>query len=237
MTHEALLIAHGSPADPAPQEAALAGLAARVSHHLPGWTVRSATLAAEGALEAALAGLDQPLIYPFFMAEGWFTRTTLPKRLAAAGRGDLPQLAAFGHDAALPELLERTAMTAARQAGYDPQKTHLVLAAHGSQVSRASATITEQMAQTLRQRAAFAAVSTGYVEEAPLLQDTLVQAQGAAVCLPCFATRAGHVLDDLPEAVEASGFEGLLLDPIGEHPEVAGLIAAALMQARLAIPT
>ena len=53
-TPVALLISHGQPSDPGPAEAALAGLARGVAGHLPGWRVRSATLADEDALRRAV---------------------------------------------------------------------------------------------------------------------------------------------------------------------------------------
>lgn len=226
----ALIVAHGSPADPFPQEAALKSLAVRVAMRLPGWRIAGTTLAAEGALEQALARLDRPLVYPFFMAEGWFTRTTLPRRLAAAGAADLRQLPAFGTDPALPALMARVALDAARTARLDPAQTTLLLAAHGSKVSRASAEITEDMARRLRAATPFARIATGFVEEPPFLADA-ARDLGPALCLPFFALRAGHVAQDVPEALAEAGFEGPLLPAIGEHADAAALIAAALERA------
>ncbi|MDP2086578.1 MAG: cobalamin biosynthesis protein CbiX, partial [Gemmobacter sp.] len=106
----AVIIAHGSPADPVPQQAALQALAVRVAFQLPGWHVQGATLAAPGAVEGALGRAESPpLIYPFFMAQGWFTGRELPRRLAAAGGGHLRQLAPFGVDPDLPALVARVA--------------------------------------------------------------------------------------------------------------------------------
>jgi sirohydrochlorin ferrochelatase len=227
---QALIIAHGSPADPAPQEAALKALAVRVAFWLPGWRVRGATLAAAGALEAALAGMADPLIYPFFMAEGFFTRTTLPKRLAAAGRTGLSQIPAFGQDADLPALMAAVAISAAATAALAPRETTLILAAHGSKVSRASATITEAVALTLRRTTPFARIVTGYIEEDPFLSD-IARIPDPALCLPFFATRAGHVSEDVPRALREAGFKGVLLPAIGEHPQVAELIAGILARA------
>lgn len=229
-TRAALIVAHGSPADPFPQEAALKALAVRVAMRLPGWRVRGTTLAAEGALEQALSRLDRPLIYPFFMAEGWFTRTTLPRRLVAAGAADLHQLPAFGTDPALPALMARVALGAARAQGMDPAQTTLLLAAHGSKVSRASAEITEDMARRLRAATPFARVTAGFVEEPPFLADA-ARDLGPAICLPFFALRAGHVAQDVPEALAEAGFTGPLLPAIGEHADAAALIAAALTRA------
>lgn len=229
-SRRAILVAHGSPADPQPQEGWMMALATRVRLWLPGWQVAGTTLALPGALEAALAALPDAVIYPFFMAEGWFTRKTLPRRLQEAGAGGSVQLPAFGHDPGMADLLGQTA-AAARVAHGLPADATLLLAAHGSQVSRASATITESLAAQLR--AAWpASVVTGYVEEAPFLADAAAAIRGPALCLPFFATRAGHVSDDVPHALRQAGFSGPLLPAIGEHPDAARMIAQALMNGR-----
>ena len=51
------------------------------------------------------------------------------------------------------------------------------------------------------------------------------------ICLPFFALRAGHVENDIPEALADAGFTGPLLPAIGEHPCVPKLIAASLAHA------
>lgn len=228
---QVLIVAHGSPADPGPQEAALMALAVRVAMWLPGWQVRGTTLAAPQALEHALSRMERPLVYPFFMAEGWFTRTTLPKRLAAAGKSVAQQLPAFGHDAGMAQLMANLALAACAERGMKPEQTTLLIAAHGSQVSRASATITEQVAARLRETTGFARIITGYVEEAPFLSDA-ARVEGPAICLPFFALNAGHVMDDVPAALQSAGFEGVLLPHVGWVAPVAQLIAAAVLSHR-----
>lgn len=223
MTHEAILVAHGSPADPFPQEAAMKALAVRVAMWLPGWRIKGATLAQDGALEAAVSQLSTPLIYPFFMAEGWFTRTNLPRRLAAAGGADLVQLLPFGTDPALIDLMASAAAGTAAAHG-------ILLAAHGSKVSKTSSETTYAMAESLRQLG-FAPVKAGFVEEAPFLAD-VARDMPNAICLPFFALRAGHVVQDIPEALETAGFRGQTLPPIGEDAGVAQLIATALLRAK-----
>ena len=225
---DALIVAHGAPADPAPQEEVLQALAAATAPHLPaGWRVRGATLAADGALEAALHGLTDPLIYPFFMAEGFFTGTLLPRRLTEAGATNARQTAPFGVDPALPDLMARVALAATEGR---PEDTKLLVAAHGSKVSRTSADSTHAMVAALRPLTGFNRILAGFVEEAPFLADQ-ARALGAGICLPFFALEAGHVVGDIPEALEEAGFQGPILPPIGQHPEVPALIAAALMRA------
>lgn len=224
--HRALIVAHGSPADPAPQQAAVAALAARVAALLPGWQVLGATLAAPGALEQALHAHPPALIYPLFMAEGWFTRTALPRRLAAAGT-TARQLPAFGTDPALADLVAEAALIGARAAGLSLHQTTLLLAAHGSPTSTASETATRALAATLATRHAFAAVTLGFLEQPPFLTDA-ARNLAPALCLPLFAQRAGHVARDLPAALAEAGFTGPLLPAIGEHPATAALIARAM---------
>lgn len=226
----ALIVAHGFPSDPDPQEAALQALAARVGALLPGWKVLGATLAKPGALETALTAAPDALVYPFFMAKGWFTGRELPRRLAAAGAPDARVLDPFGTDPQLPALIARVAEDGARAVGRAPSDCTLLLAAHGSQVSRTSANSTHAMVAEMQARTGFARVVAGFVEEAPFLADA-AHDLGPAVCLPFFALRAGHVEGDVPEALEAARFDGPLLPEIGAHADVPALIAAALVRA------
>ena len=59
---QALIVAHGNPSDPAPQEAALSRLAAQVAKQLPGWGLRGATL--------AKAGFQGPVLPPLISYPG-----------------------------------------------------------------------------------------------------------------------------------------------------------------------
>ena len=225
---DALIVAHGAPADPAPQESVLQALAAATAPHLPaGWRIRGATLAAEGALDSALDGLTNPLIYPFFMAEGFFTGTLLPRRLKEAGATGATQTAPFGIDPALPALMARVALAAANGTA---AQTNLLIAAHGSKVSRTSADSTHAMVASLGPLTGFNRILAGFVEEAPFLADQ-ARDLGHGICLPFFALEAGHVVGDIPDAMEEAGFQGPILPPIGQHPDVPALIAAALIRA------
>ncbi|GAB4384316.1 CbiX/SirB N-terminal domain-containing protein [Albidovulum sp.] len=228
MTRAALIVAHGQPSDPAPPEREMAALAQATAALMPGWQVRAATLAAPGALGRAAAGLDRPVVFPFFMADGWFIRTALPQRLAAAGIVASAIAPPFG---LLPET-QRLAIAILRgalaAAGWAAEATDLVLAAHGSGRSPYPARAAQAMAAAIARALPFAAVRTGFIEEAPPLAEAARAAGPRALCLPLFVARWGHVLSDLPEALAEAGFAGRLLDPIGVNEAVPGLIAAAV---------
>lgn len=219
----AVIVSHGQPGDPEPQEQAIRDLAAQVAAQDPGCEVLGATLAMPGALAAAAT--PDSLIYPMFMAEGWFTGTELPRRLAKAGAEGARILRPFGTDPALPPLIIATAHAAAAGQGWQPHDTTLLLSAHGSQRSQASFNITSALADLIAPH--FARVVIGFVEQDPFIDDA-ARDLTRAVSLPLFALRAEHVLDDLPAALDQAGFTGPRLDPIGLAPEVPALIADTL---------
>ena len=228
MTRPAIIVAHGQPSDPQPQQDAAEALAAAVAA-LSGRQVLGATLAQPDALETALRDAPDAMVYPMFMAAGWFTGTELPRRLAKAGAQDVTLLRPFGLDPGLPDLCRRSVREAAEAAGWDAQQATLLLIAHGSQRARASAEGTRRMADILSPR--FGRVVTGFIEEAPFLRDATQDLGPRAIALPLFATRAEHVTVDIPDALDAAGFAGTRLAHIGDSPEVPAMIAAALDRA------
>ena len=80
--------------------------------------------------------------------------------------------------------------------------------------------------EAVRAAGRFREVRTGYIDEEPYLEDA-ARLNGPALCLPFFAMRAGHVEVDIPQALSNAGFCGHLLDPIGLHPAIPQIVAAA----------
>jgi sirohydrochlorin ferrochelatase len=220
---EALIVAHGQPSDPGPAEAEIAALAARVELLLPGWRVRGVTLAMPGALDAALAAAaTAPVVYPMFMSDGWFTATELPRRLAGRASRLLPPL---GLDAALADLSAIEIADRAAERDWPISLVTLVIAAHGSGRSGNAARTTSSFAARIGRRLSLAAIRIGYVEQDPSIASAASNAGPRAICLPFFAARGGHTLDDVPEALDKVGFAGVRADPIGAHPQIASLIS------------
>lgn len=215
-----LIVAHGQPSDPGPAEAALARLAAAVD--LPGWRVESATLAAPGALAAALADLGPGGgVFPMFMAGGWFTRVHLPAQLAKAGAVDWRVLEPFGCLEAVQDLAVQVVVeTGARE---------VILAAHGSFKSPVPSAIAGRVAGMLAARGL--RVACGFIDQEPRLAG-LVGFGVGAVCLPFFAAEGGHVTDDIPVAMVEAGFGGRILPALGLDARVPGIIADAVRMGR-----
>jgi sirohydrochlorin ferrochelatase len=221
----ALIVAHGQPSDPAPAEAELARLAAAVVAHLPGWQVTSATLADPDALPRAITGTNG-VVYPMFMSGGWFTATHLPDRLAAAGAADWHILAPFGLDPRVQDL----ALSLAKDATSDDPDAEVLLAAHGSFRSSAPSAVAYAVVKLLLS-AGIARAEAGFIDQSPRIADVARGFGPTAICLPFFAAKGGHVIDDLPTALAEAQFKGRLLAPLGLDPRVPALIAQALLSA------
>lgn len=212
----ALIVAHGQPSDPRPAGAALESLAATVQASMPGWSVGAATLAEEGAMARAVAGRPGGVVFPMFMAGGWFTKVQIPKRLVEAGAVGWTVLEPFGCDPSVHDLC----VALVREAGAD----QAILAAHGSFKSSAPSDIARHVAGRIAAGTG-ADVAAGFIDQEPQLA-TLTGRGG--VCLPFFAAGGGHVSDDIPAALAEAGFAGRILPPVGLDARVPGIVAAAI---------
>jgi len=230
MQRSAIIVSHGQPSDPDPAEADLLIFAQQVSEALPGWHVGAATLAKPGALDAALAAAGPaPRIYPLFMTEGWFTGEHLRKRLSAAPGAVI--LRPLGVSPSLPALAADLLRAELVAAGWQESEVRAFIAAHGSGRSTNSARDTNAFAKALAILLPLAEIRVGFVEEAPYLTDAARDLGERSLCLPFFAAEGGHVVDDIPEALDAVGFAGLRLRPIGTAPAIPDLVAREIADA------
>ncbi|WP_137111022.1 cobalamin biosynthesis protein CbiX [Rhodobacter sp. SY28-1] len=218
MTQTALIVAHGQPSDPRPAGAALEALALCVQALLPDWEVQAATLAEDGAMARGVAGRAGGVVFPMFIAGGWFTKVQIPKKLAEARAVGWTVLEPFGCDPAVHDLC----VALAREAGAD----RVILAAHGSFKSPVPSDIAFHVAGRIAAEAGVAA-EAGFIDQDPQLSSLT---GGAGVCLPFFAAEGGHVSDDIPAALDRSGFTGRILPPVGLDHRVPGIIAAAILR-------
>jgi sirohydrochlorin ferrochelatase len=207
-----LIVAHGQPSDPALAAAELADLATQVAQILPDYQITSATLA---------TGLPahRGLVFPMFMAGGWFTRVALAQKLtAASGVGTV--LEPFGCDPKVHEL----AATIITEAVGDLTGAEVLIAAHGSFKSSAPSDVAYHLARRLMQAGA-ARCEAAFIDQDP----QLAQITGfgpKSVCLPFFAARGSHVAIDIPAAL--SGFAGRILPHLGGDARVPAIIAQAI---------
>lgn len=222
----ALIVSHGQPSDPAPAEEALRELAVRIAEHLPDWRVSSATMADGTRLEDTARTLPAGcLVYPMFMAEGWFVKTKLRKRLDGL---DLRFAKPFGAEPELPHHAAEILRAASRAQGWPLPLTQILIPAHGSARSDLAAQATRSFARALKAHVPGSSIHVGFVEQDPSIEDAARDLTDHAISLPFFAAGGGHVVDDVPEGLDAGGFTGLRLPPIGLDAGVPSLIARSL---------
>lgn len=192
--------------------------------------VTAGVLKGDPPLETALAsaqasGAARIAVYPFFFADGFFVRTRLAERVAAAGLTTpwdlLPPL---GIDPGLPDLMRDHASAAAGRAGFTPAQATLLVVGHGSKFGPASADATRAAASAIAENNAFAAVTTAFLEEPPSIADALRSLAAPVVVSGFFAGEGLHAGEDVPAAIAASGLPALYAGPIGNDPSVSRLI-------------
>lgn len=221
-----ILVAHGQPSDPEPAEDNLAGLGRRVQAHLPELRVLTATLATKGKLEKACQSAGAGvMIYPCFMARGYFTAQVLPKRLEDMEATPLPPL---GTEPELPALVAAYLRAEIRARDWEASETDLLLAAHGSGRGNKAAEAAYDFITRLTPLCPVAGIRAGFVEQDPRVKAQAEQSQAPALCLPFFALEGDHVRSDIRDALSEAKFPGALLPVIADLPGIERVIAQSI---------
>lgn len=201
-------------------------------------SVSAGVLKGAPALEDALAdaqasGAGRIVIYPFFMADGFFVRTRLAERVSAANlqvRWEI--LPPLGIDPGLPGIILNRALAAAADAGFAPATTTLIVAGHGSKLGPASADATRAAAEAIADAAVFGAVTTAFLEEPPSIEEALRAARSPVVVSGFFSGEGMHAVDDVPYALANSRTRAIYAGPIGPDPAISELILRRLSATR-----
>ncbi|MDA5092812.1 cobalamin biosynthesis protein CbiX [Aliiroseovarius sp. KMU-50] len=228
---EALIVSHGQPSDPQPAEDALAEYTAQIQAAIPDHTIASATLAAPDKLEEQLARMeDGGVIYPLFMADGWFVRTALINRISDAALNILVSIMPpYGLAPQLPKVAANAVQTEMQKQGC----SKLLIAAHGSAYGDAPAASARLFMERLQKEMPEATMDLGFLEQEPSIGDKARALGEGTICLPFFAMMGDHVRLDIPAALKMGEFKGPVLPSIS-HLEGADQIAITALSQALA---
>jgi sirohydrochlorin ferrochelatase len=205
----------------------LAGLPAVMAGVLKGEPSLEAALG-----EAAAAGAHTILVYPLFMAEGYFATTVLPDRIRAAGfESSTRILPPLGIDPGVVDLMRADALEASRKAGFAPQASRLLVVGHGSKFGPASAQATRVAADRIARGGIFASVATAFLEEPPFLRAELECVETPTIVAGFFYGDGMHAGDDVPAAIEETGARAVYAGPVGYSTGIPSLIASSLIAA------
>lgn len=239
----AVLASHGDRAGASPNATLRAQTDAvrqRTSAHL----VTSGVLKGDPTIEEAIAvakasGADEILVYPLFMADGYFVKKVLRERVDAetAGRTASRILMPLGLDPALPALLRDEALNSAAREGFAPAVSRLLIVGHGSKLGPASANATRAIASAVRAISTFAAIETAFLEEDPAVEHALAASNLPTIVSGFFFGDGLHAGEDVPEAIAETGARAVYTGPIGNAVALPALIAASIAAAALAGPS
>lgn len=233
----ALLAAHGERgggADNSSVERLAAGLSRQGLEVHFGFIKGTPTIAE--AMRACTA--PRLLVYPLFLADGFFTHIRLPQLIAEAGPPHsgrvIEILPPLGLDPGLASLVATKASEAARTGGCPEHQVTIVLLAHGSTNDAASHRAADALARELRAPNRFRAVACAFLEEPPALKDAVARAPGPIVVVGLFAGEGLHGHEDVARLMAGLRRRDIAFaGNVGTWPEIVDIVAAAIGNQRL----
>jgi sirohydrochlorin cobaltochelatase len=188
------------------------------------------------------------VVVPVFAGRGHYTDVLIPKAFGLSGPvsrvgGRLIHYAApLGCHPTLPDLVLAHADAARAASAWDPQRTGLLLIAHGSSRPGGSGHTAGAIAAELARRNHFGAVALGFLEQAPRAADwpDLIATETVVVS-PLLLGRGVHASADIPPLFGlAAGERGpvtrhgrhiRLADDLGGSPQLADMVLDLIEQA------
>ncbi len=168
-------------------------------------------------------------------AERWSHRAVYARIAKPAGRqgGSIIVLPPLGLDPALADLAVTKAASAATSLGMSPEQVTLVLLAHGSARSRASAMAAERTAINARAHGGlFADVRVSFLDEAPSLEMAMSEIEGAIAVAGLFSGDGLHGGDDAKRLMAQLNRDDVIyVGNVGLFSGLKKLIAAAINNA------
>jgi sirohydrochlorin ferrochelatase len=228
-----VLAAHGDRAGPAPNTTLLshrdALRASGAFRHVAAGVLKGEPMLETALAEAAQSGAAQTFIYPLFMADGYFTKTVLPQRIASAGYGShCTLLTPLGLDPRLPDLMLDQAAATAKSAQVSPASARRLVVGHGSKFGPASAEATRRVAEDLRRAGSFSHVETAFLEEPPFLLEKLCDNAVPTIVTGFFSGEGLHAGEDVPAAILESGANAHYAGPVGSSAGIARLVRTSI---------
>jgi len=185
-------------------------------------------MAMPGRLEQIAAGLgNDAVVYPFFMAKGWFVTQALPARFEGRSLSIADPL---GLDSRLAEVGARALSAQAARQGWNVCNCSILIAAHGSARGTKAADAAYGFVDTLKRLLPGTTCLVGFVEQTPTIAQEAAVLGQKSLCLPFFALSGEHVQKDIPLALKQAGYGGVLMPVLGQDADIPDLIAAALMR-------
>ena len=176
------------------------------------------------------------IVYPMFLADGYFAHTVLPQLLKEYGSKregvSIRVLPSLGLDPALAELVTVKAAFAIQASGFSREKTTLVFLAHGSKKNAASRIATEDLANRARHYGLVHDVRVAFLDESPSLIELASEVTGPIVVVGLFAGNGLHGADDMSRLISTLRRDDIVfVGNVTAFPELVDLMVAAVKRA------
>lgn len=174
------------------------------------------------------------IVYPLFASNGYFTRDRLVAILDEAnGQGRAIEiLQPLGLDPGLPRLVADRATHVARENGFTPEASTVILLAHGSRRNPASREATERVAGEVKRLGACRTVRVAFLEERPHLEETAQTCPGPAIVVGMFSGEGLHGARDAPRLVAELGRPDFVYAGVaGSAPGIEELVVRSVRRA------
>jgi sirohydrochlorin ferrochelatase len=172
------------------------------------------------------------LVYPLFLARGYFADRRLPQLLAGARSGaaqSIRILPPLGLDPALVDVIAGRIDSAIRERAIESRAATVVVLAHGSTSDEGSRSATTRVVHSLRALQRYHDVRAAFLDEPPSLGAALVDACGPALVAGLFAGEGLHGGEDTKSLIgQLRRNDVSFIGNLGTWPEIADVIAAAI---------
>ena len=181
---------------------------------------------------------ERTYLVPCFMADGYFTRRVIPHSLGLAGPvtvtaegRKLYYCSPVGTSPALTETVRRRAVATCRELGKPAEGVTVLLIAHGSPTAAGSFDSIRAIEDRLQWSGCFADVRTAFLEEAPMVEDVLMDlACRDVVVVGILASEGVHGAHDIPRLIAKAGDDVRYAGVIGSGPGALGLVLDRVRQ-------
>lgn len=188
-----------------------------------------------GDVVADLAGRDV-ILAPLLMTDG-YTLKAMKRQLEPIipTLRSLTTAAPLGVHPGLADQIIETANKACREKNWPLAETDLLIAAHGTRRDPNSGRSAFDHVETIAARKIFAAVRTGFLDQAPMLKDVIAASRACHVVVGLFIDRGEHGEEDIPAILAETDPDAVYTGPIGIGSRVTDLLLSQI-DAALAEP-
>ncbi len=253
MTGASLILAAHGAGDDSPANLHVRDLAAALHASGKWYEVVAAFNRGTPGFAEALAGLPpgRVVVVPVMTSDGFFRERVLPAALQECDRPerwDIRVTPSLGSRRELVDIVEMLATTAAARFQVSAADATLLIIGHGTRRHAHSGDTVRSACRALRRRAIFARVEAAFLDEPPLVEEYMANAETSLLIAVPFLIGGGqHAQMDVPQRLgmdalshtsepacaEVRGRRIIRAQSVGSHPGVREIVEALATEASL----